>query len=69
VEKDLDDDVRQTAVKELARGWPQVPEILQWLKERAFNDKNWAVRRAASRELGRGWPNDPEVVVLLQDEP
>ena len=63
-------DVRRAAVQELARGWPNDPEILPWLKECARvagNDESWLIRQLAAEELARGWPGDPETPPLLKD--
>jgi hypothetical protein len=58
--------VRQSAVRELARGWKNEPDTLVWLKERAQSDENWAVRQSAVRELARGWKDKPEIQAFLK---
>jgi len=50
---DDDYDVRQAALRELARGWKDDPDILLLLRDRAANDYNWTVRQAAVEELAR----------------
>gem|GEM_PF-190667 len=60
--------VRETAVRELARGWKNDPDILQWLKDCAVNNNNYPiVRETALSELTRGWKDDPDILNLLKD--
>jgi len=61
-----DSTVRQTVVRELARGWKDDPETLPWLKDRARSDENEYVREAAVQELARGWKDDPETLALIE---
>ena len=59
--------IRGRAVQELARGWKEDPGTLEWLRERASGDDNWAVRQAAVEELARGWKEDPGTLELLRE--
>lgn len=60
--------IRATAVRELARGWKDHPEILAWLKSRAVaNNEDKDVREAAIQALARGWKDDPETFLWLKD--
>ncbi len=58
--------MRRSAVEELARGWKEYPDTLEWLKKRAKSDENWVVRQSAVRELARGWKDDPEIQAFLK---
>jgi hypothetical protein len=58
--------VRQTAVRELARGWKDDPETLPILKARAQSDEDRDVRQSAVQELIRGWKDDTAVQMFLE---
>ena len=64
---DGEEEVREAAVRELARGWPTDADTLPILKDRAHNDQNWEVRWAAVQELARGWRSDPDTLPILKD--
>jgi HEAT repeat protein len=65
-QSDENEDVRQSAVRELARGWRDEPDTLAIIKERAQSDENKNVRQSAVRELARGWKDEPEIQVFLE---
>ncbi len=65
--KEGGEEVREAAVRELARGWRTDPDTLPFLKDRARNDQNWYVHRAAVQELARGWRTDPDTLPFLKD--
>jgi hypothetical protein len=58
--------VRQSAVRELARGWKDDPDTLAILKESAQSDEHDFVRQSATQALARGWKDDPEIQALLK---
>ena len=60
--------VRMAAVQEWARGWPQDPETLPLLKDRARSDEHYDVRMAAVQELARGWPQEHATLSLAVPE-
>ena len=64
---DGEEEVREAAVRELARGWRTDPDTLALLKDRARNDEHGDVRRAAVQELARGWRTDPDTLPFLKD--
>jgi len=59
-------DVRQAAVRELARGWSADPATPRWLKSHVESDESWAVRQAALQELAHGWPSDPDTLRIIK---
>ena len=63
---DGEEEVREAAVRELARGWRTDADTLPFLKDRARNDKHELVRLAAVKELARGWRTDPETLAFLE---
>src|SRR5579864_2512478 len=58
--------IRGTAIRELARGWKDDPQIILWLKNWACSHENKDVRQAALQEVARGWTDDPETLVWLK---
>jgi HEAT repeat protein len=58
--------VRQSAVRELARGWKEDAETLAILKERAQSDEDDLVSQRAIQALARGWKDDPEIQAFLK---
>ncbi len=60
--------VRHTALRELARGWPDDPHTLSLLRDRAVNDENGYVRSTAFSELAKGWRDDPRTPSLLRKQ-
>ena len=64
---DGEEEVREAAVRELARGWRTDPDTLPFLKDRARNDQDEYVRQAAVEELARGWRTDPDTLPFLKD--
>jgi hypothetical protein len=74
--KDDNEFVRETALRELARGWKDDPDTLPLLKDRAVkdaspaaNDQRWigGVSYSALQAIVRGWPNYPGTLPLLRD--
>ncbi|NET56533.1 MAG: NACHT domain-containing protein, partial [Symploca sp. SIO2E6] len=63
---DLNRDVRQTAVRKIARGWKDESDTLPWLKQQAKSDENGDVRQAAIEEIARGWKDDPDTLPILK---
>ena len=57
---DKDNNVRMSAVKELASGWHDDPETLIFIKQRAKNDKDNYVRMTAVQELKKWWGEEVE---------
>ncbi|HEU5159207.1 MAG TPA: HEAT repeat domain-containing protein [Streptosporangiaceae bacterium] len=64
---DPDEFVRVAAVEAVASGWPQDPQALTWLQDRAANDPDGTVRAAAVQAVASGWPDDPHTLTWLQD--
>ncbi|MBK9315533.1 MAG: HEAT repeat domain-containing protein [Acidobacteria bacterium] len=66
--KDADNDVRQAAVQEVARGGKDARNLGSRRSDaRASKDENGAVRKAAVQELARGWKDDPGTLPWLKD--
>jgi HEAT repeats len=64
---DENSDVRQNAVRELARSWKDYADTLAILKQRACSDEGWVVRQTALQELVRGWKDDPDTLKILKE--
>ena len=63
---DGEEEVREAAVRELARGWRTDPDTLPFLKDRARNDEHEDVRRAGGAGAGAGLANRPRHPPLPQ---
>jgi hypothetical protein len=50
----------RTIAKVLAEGWPDDPQILELLRDRAVNDPDNYAREAARDAIRVDWPDDPE---------
>src|SRR5271157_643788 len=64
---DGEEEVREAAVQELARGWRTDPDTLPFLKDLVRNDRHWEVRVTAVEELARGWRTDADTLPFLKD--
>jgi hypothetical protein len=62
------EDVRQIAITELARGWKEDRNTLEIIKELARSDDKWAVRTIAIHELAWGWKDDPDTLPWLKEQ-
>jgi hypothetical protein len=63
--QDKNENVRQAAIQELARGWHDDPGTLPLLRERAVGDDDWLVRQGVKKELAQGWPDSADVRAFL----
>ena len=64
--RDVVPDLRRAAVEALAAGWPDDPDTLPLLRDRATTDQHEDVRRAAVQVLAAGWPDDPDTLPLVR---
>ena len=59
--------VRHAAVKEIAQGWKESPDILPMLKKIAIQDISNDVRWEAIKAISQGWKDDPQTFDFLCD--
>ncbi|NEO57350.1 MAG: HEAT repeat domain-containing protein, partial [Okeania sp. SIO3B5] len=60
VVSDDNSDVRQEAVRQIATGWKDRPEIFELLRQRLESDESWEVRREALEQITTGWKHELE---------
>ncbi|MEH2063974.1 MAG: HEAT repeat domain-containing protein, partial [Nostoc sp.] len=66
-ETKLVQEIRTQAVATIAAIWKDNRDTLQWLKDRATDDRDGNVRRAAIQGLASNFPDDPDISLFLQD--
>ncbi|NEP55348.1 MAG: HEAT repeat domain-containing protein, partial [Moorea sp. SIO3C2] len=63
---DLDWEVRDTAIEQLAQGYKDHPDTLALLQQSAHSDKDSFVRGRAIEQLVQGYKDHPDTLALLQ---
>ncbi|MEP0800313.1 HEAT repeat domain-containing protein [Funiculus sociatus] len=65
--EDMEYNPRQTALEGILEQYPNHPQTLPLLRDRAVNDPDYEVREFAVQELARGWKDAPGMFEFLCD--
>ena len=60
-------EVRNAAIRDLAKNWSQEPSVVTLLKNLTLNASDGHVWKTALHELVDGWGNDPDIVAFLKE--